>query len=99
MAQNLAADDRCARVQGEDVADERLRFTVSGHHVCNLNDTILIRFWKDSFASGAFDIEAEDSQWRHFSPFAVRRVRYDVVPGCVHFDLACRRPGNEYELG
>jgi hypothetical protein len=26
-------------------------------------------------------------------------VRYDVVPGCVHFDLACRRPGNEYELG
>ena len=88
MTQNLAADDRRARVQGEDIADEGLGIDVNGHYVGNLNNTIVIRFRKDSWTSGAFDIETEDPQWSHMSPFAVRCVRYDVVPGYVHFDLA-----------
>jgi hypothetical protein len=71
----LGVDDQAASVEYEDIPNERLGLSVSRHHIGNLDDRILIRFWEDSLASGAFDIERQDSHRRHLSPLAFMAMR------------------------
>lgn len=54
-----------------------IQLTLSGYHVCNLNDRIFIRFGKDTFATSTLDIEGQNSQGRNMRPVAFRRVRLD----------------------
>lgn len=60
--QNLRSDDMSACVEGKDVPDERLAFSLPCDHVGDLDDGIDVRFWEDTLSTGTLDIETEDSK-------------------------------------
>ena len=48
VAHHFTADDGRTRVQGHDIANERFRLAVIGHHVGDLNDSILVGFGENT---------------------------------------------------
>ena len=75
----LSINNQTASIETENVANKRLRFSISCHNIRDLYDRILIGFWKDPFAASTLDIEREDSKWSHFRPFAIIMVS-DQIP-------------------
>ena len=57
-----------------------LEITLSGHHVGDLDDWILVSLWEDTLSARAFDIKTEDAEGCNLGPFAFRRMRYELVP-------------------
>ena len=53
MTNDVATDDGRARVQCEDIANERIGFTVNGDHVGDLDDPILVGFGKNTWKNSS----------------------------------------------
>lgn len=51
-----------AGIEGEDVPDERLAFSLPSDHVGDLDDGVDVGFWKDTLSTGTLDIETEDPE-------------------------------------
>lgn len=56
-ATHLAADNRGAGVQCEDVADKGFAGALDLDHVCNLNDGILLWLGEDALATSTLNIK------------------------------------------
>jgi hypothetical protein len=69
--------------------DGGVRGTLSGDHVCNLNDGIDARVGKDALATGTLDIEAEYAQRRDATPVALGRQMGDDI-GVAVVDVSAR---------
>ena len=57
--------------------------TLSSYHVGNLDDRILVGLWKDTLSASALDVETEYPERCDPRPFALRRVRYELVPSII----------------
>lgn len=53
--------------------------TLTGDHVCNLNDGIHLSFGEDPFATSTFDVKTEDAKGRYLRPFAFRLVGNEII--------------------
>lgn len=85
---NLGSDNGVASVQGEDVADKGLILAQQLDHVGNLDDAVVLGFREDALPAGALNVETENPQGRHFTPFALGWMGDQVFPFAIHFDLA-----------
>jgi hypothetical protein len=60
------------------------KHTLTGDHVRDLNDWVLLRLGEDSFSAGTFDVEAKNTKRRDLLPFSLRSVRLEeIVPGIL----------------
>ena len=69
---------------------------LSDDHVGDLNDGVFVRLGEDTLPAGALDVEAEDPEGRDVRPLVLGRVRDELLPRDVHFDLS---PGHETAVG
>jgi hypothetical protein len=75
----LRSDDMGAGIEGKDVPDERLAFSLPCDHVGDLDDGIDVRFREDTLSTGTLDIETEDSEGCDIRSITFRRVRDEFV--------------------
>lgn len=86
--EDLRVDDQTTRVKTENVADKRFRLSVSRYDICNLDDWVLVCFWKDTLAACAFNVEGKDPKRRHLRPFSVVMMCNEISIMYVCLDLA-----------
>ncbi len=48
-ADDMWANDGGTGLEGKDIPDEGLRFTIVDYHIGNLDDSIVLRCWEDTW--------------------------------------------------
>jgi hypothetical protein len=90
VGEDLSVDDQTARVEDEDITNKGFCFSISRHHVGNLDDGILVGLREYPFAAGAFNVKGQDPQRRHLGPLSVIGVRDQVSVMDKGLNLAIR---------
>ena len=57
--------------------------TLSSYHVGNLDDRIFVGLWEDTLSTCTLDVETEYPERCDPRPFALGRVRYELVPSII----------------